>query len=82
MILAQAGTLVVCPNGHRICRVAKDIVIPGKVRAELFCDWHYRFPRKFSAYDPIPDCPECGEAFLRPNATLGRWQLHTADGWR
>lgn len=70
-ILAPKGTAVSCPNDHRLYRLTADIRAGTTVRADQFVVIDARLPAP-RPYDPMPRCPECGEAWIkfRPYASI------------
>jgi hypothetical protein len=77
---AKEGEQVVCPEGHVICTVAKNIPKGGRVTNEEYLgDWQQPAPK----VGDLPEqhaCAQCGGAWFAGNGTAT--VLRFKEGWR
>lgn len=79
-LIARAGEVVTCENGHEICDVARDIFLHDHVSPSQFTNW-----RNQPAPQPgenIRPCHECGADYISAPGRFGGHKLRVAGEWR
>lgn len=77
-LFAKSGEWVTCENGHRICRVARDIQQGELMQPEnKLVEWQQPKPVSGQRSEQIR-CGLCGAKWF--GSHLGK--LHFEDGWR
>lgn len=61
-LLARAGKIVVCDNGHHICNVATDLNEGDALSFNQFTAWQAGTPDPAA---PLMTCPLCGSWRIR-----------------
>lgn len=75
---AFPGDEVICPNGHAIALVTKQISVGDVMDLSSFQFVNGQVPVQ---YKPIDPCPQCGESFTRFGET--GFKLHIKNkGWQ